>query len=84
MIDQEIRNLRVAISQLSEQIGRISGGTVATAEATTATATAATAATEATEASMSPVRDSPRPRQLPPMSKSYKKTLHVSYISYIY
>jgi len=36
------------------------------------------------EASMSPVRHSSRSQPLPPMSKSYQRTLHVSYILQIY
>lgn len=75
IIDQEIRDLRSAVAQLSRTLQTLQTATAQTAPQT---------ATAPEGLSLSPVRDTNKGnRKLSPMSRSFKKTLHVNYI-YLY
>lgn len=78
IIDQEIRDLRSAVAQLSRTLQTLQTATAQTAQTAPQTATAPEGL------SLSPVRDTNKGnRKLSPMSRSFKKTLHVNYI-YLY
>jgi hypothetical protein len=78
IIDQEIRDLRNAVAQLSRTLQTLQTATAQTAQTAPQTATAPEGL------SLSPVRDTNKGnRKLSPMSRSFKKTLHVNYI-YLY
>jgi hypothetical protein len=78
IIDQEIRDLRNAVAQLLRTLQTLQTATAQTAQTAPQTATAPEGL------SLSPVRDTNKGnRKLSPMSRSFKKTLHVNYI-YLY
>ena len=82
IIDQEIHDLRNAVAQLSRTLQTLTAAQTATA--TAQTAQTATAPESQNRISLSPVRNTnQRNRKLSPMSRSFKKTLHVNYI-YLY
>jgi len=84
IIDQEIHDLRNAVAQLSRTLQTLTAAQTATATATAQTAQTATAPESQNRISLSPVRNTnQRNRKLSPMSRSFKKTLHVNYI-YLY
>jgi Flp pilus assembly protein TadG len=81
IIDQEIRDLRNAVAQLSRTLQTLQTATAQTAQTAQ---TAPQTATAPEGLSLSPVRDTNKGnRKLSPMSRSFKKTLHVNYI-YLY
>jgi hypothetical protein len=84
IIDQEIRDLRNAVAQLSRTLQTLQTATAQTAQTAPQTETAPQTATAPEGLSLSPVRDTNKGnRKLSPMSRSFKKTLHVNYI-YLY
>ena len=75
IIDQEIRDLRNAVAQLLRTLQTLQTATAQTAQTAPQTATAPEGLS---------VRDTNKGnRKLSPMSRSFKKTLHVNYI-YLY
>ena len=78
-----MRDLRNAVAQLSRTLQTLQTAQIAQTAQTAQTAQIAQTVPE-NRISLSPIRNTDqRTRKLSPMSRSFKKTLHVSYI-YLY